>query len=60
MTTGNSFKKFCYKNERGNRRVVVEAVVLKRKFCFISKLSDARAYLCTEQDDSVERKESFM
>lgn len=48
MIIGNFFKKFCYKNERGNRRVVVEVVVFKRKFCFILKLSDVRVYLCIE------------
>lgn len=38
-------------------RVVDEAEVLKRKLCFISKLSDTRAGLCTKQYDSVERKD---
>lgn len=52
----NSLKKSCHKVEKRNRRVADKAVVLKRKFCFISKLSDTRACLYTEQNDSVRGK----
>lgn len=58
VTLGNSLKKSYYEVGKRTGRVVDEAVMLRRKFCFISKLRDTRAGLYAEQEDAVRWRSS--